>query len=219
MRGQLWIQGANVYAEIESLDLVGAVAGDWQIHAVAGERFVFCASLAKGGKIYPEMNEGRLAMRYPITTPPTFDWAKEEVREVDILFREGAMGRWVQFTVSADELPKEEGTNFRLWAMDKLEVLNQEPTEANGLLKWIQLAHSKGWFTTYSPRCKRGLITASKKSAAHQYVLELRPQRPLTGEPDEGQRVIMCPTWSGFLASAEALVGSDEMLPNLLERG
>lgn len=203
MKGQLQIEGANTYASIQATDLVEAIeATSWQFVTIDGERFIYKAELPNGAAIYPELADGKLTVRYPIHCAPNFSWAKEPVDEVDISFRDGPLGRVVTLRVTASELP-EEVDNFRAWALERLRLLTQQP--AGELVPLLESLRKKGWLVKYSPKIRDGLIVSSKKRQPEQYVLEVRPTKLVSGNPEVGERAVSAPAWSSFIAGVTAL--------------
>lgn len=209
MRGIAEIRGANTYAWLEGVDLLAGIEyAECRLKAQVGNRLQFEMSTL-GGMLYPELYNGRFAIRYPIIKAPSFAWSKEPVTEVVIMLHTGAMGHPVKFVIPTKELESCEADfvsetcdfNFRLWALKELERLTKKPTEANGLRSRLDIAEAKEWAWKYAPPSP-----SARKKAYRMYQLEVYPVIPQPKKPDGGRRMCLCPDWGSFLKSIKALV-------------
>ena len=206
MRGVLSIEGANTFAWIEGRPLLSCLAGREGIglHQQQGDVLVF-----KVGEYYPELRDGRFALRCPITEWPNFRWAEESVDEAEIRLSVSHAGERVAFPIpTADLAHNPEGyTHFRQWALKRSREWASKPTEANALASLVAAAESMGWAVAqYSPP-NTDLFPASPKSQRdtnRNYVLKLR-------KPGQ-EHITMAPNFPHFIRSLTALI---ESLPEL----
>jgi len=200
MRGILSIEGANTFVWIEGQDLLSCLQEDIELHQQMGDTLVF-----KSGEHFPELHDGRLAMRYPISQWPTLRWAKEPVDDIEIRLAVSYCGGRVAFPIPAADLAcnPEGHANFRQWALARYREWASKPTEANTLAPLVAQAKAMGWVVAqYSPP-NTDLFPASPKSqrdANRNYVLKLR-------KPGQ-EHVTMAPNYPSFIRSLTALIES-----------
>lgn len=207
-KGIVSIEGANSFAWIDGENLFDCMTLDQtQIEFWRQQDTLI---IWKVGDHYPELDNGRFAMRYPITQAPDFNWCLCEVPQMELRMNVGYLNRMAVFllpTSDLDDYDPGDG-NFRKWAQERLRKWTEIPTDHNGLFPLLAQAKEIGWAVAeyHAPRDTDIHISPKEqRNPDLHYVLTLKKDGGLL-------HTIMAPDWVAFYASVEAAIDSLEEL-------
>lgn len=207
-KGIVSIEGANSFAWIDGENLFDCMTLDQ--NQIEFWRQQDTLIVWKVGDHYPELDNGRFAMRYPIAQAPDFNWCLYEVPQIELRMRVGYLNRTAVFLLPASELDDVDmrDGNFRTWAHERLRKWTEIPSDHNGLFPLLTRAKEMGWIVVEYHIPQDGGIRISPKSQRNldlHYVLTLRKGGGLL-------HTVMAPDWVAFYASVEAAIDSLEEL-------